>query len=231
VALLDSRGLLVADREMAESYKRELAWPRALVTKVGITGRELADVVRAYKPTVLIGTSGQAGAFTNAVIREMASSTDRPVILPFSNPTDYAEARPEDILRASEGRALVATGSPFPPVQLGDRTVHIGQGNNVFIFPGLGLGALLCRAKRVSDAMIAAASRALADSLLPDELAKGLLFPSVRRLRATSARVAQAVIERAVADGDARQPPSGALDALVSAAMWEPRYPEYAAER
>jgi malic enzyme len=230
VALLDSRGLLVADREMAESYKRELAWPRTLVSRMGITGRELGDVVRVFKPTVLIGTSGQAGAFTDAIVRDMAAATERPVVLPFSNPTDYAEARPDDVLRASDGRALVATGSPFAPVQIGDRTIHIGQGNNVFIFPGLGLGALLCRARRVSDAMIAAAAQALADTLLPDELAKGLLFPSVKRLRTASARVARAVIERAVADGDARQPLTGDIEAIVKTAMWEPRYPEYAAE-
>jgi malic enzyme len=230
VALLDSRGLLVADREMREAYKRELAWAPALVTKLGIKGRELHDVVRAFKPTVLIGTSGQAGAFSDAILRDMAAAVERPVVLPFSNPTDIAEAKPADILRASYGRALVATGSPFPPVTLGDRTYFVGQGNNVFIFPGLGLGALLCRARRVSDEMIAAAAQALADSLLPDELAKGLLFPSVTRLRETSARVATAVIERAIADGDAREAPKGPLDALVKAAMWEPRYPEYAAD-
>ena len=231
VAVLDSRGLLVADRAIDEPYKRELAWPKALAERVGLAAgaRGLADVVRVLKPTVLIGTSGQTGAFTDAIMRTMAAATERPVILPFSNPTDLTEARPADILHATGGRALVATGSPFPPVEVGGRTVYVGQGNNVFIFPGLGLGALVCRARRVSDAMIAAASRALADTLLPEELERGLLFPSVRRLREVAVNVARAVIGQAVADGDAREAPARVNEA-VAAAMWEPRYPEYTAE-
>ena len=229
VAVLDSRGLLVDDRPMREEYKRELAWPAALAEKEGLgQDRSLAAVVKAYRPTVLIGSAGQAGAFTEEIVTTMARHVERPVILPFSNPTDYAEAAPMSLIRWTEGRALVATGSPFDDVSYDGRRIRIGQGNNVFIFPGLGLGALLVKASRVTDGMITAASRALAAAVTSEELESGLLFPAISRLGGVSKQVAAAVVKSAVEEGAA-----GVLfdeNAIVPAlerVIWSPDYPEF----
>jgi malic enzyme len=231
IAVLDSRGLLVQDRETGDAYKRELAWPVEFAVKSGFAAnepRDLEAVVSKFQPTVLIGTSGQPGAFSETVIRMMAATVSRPVVMPFSNPTDYSEAVPADVIDWTDGRALVATGSPFEPVSYAGRTIEIGQGNNVFIFPGLGLGALLSGASRVTDAMISVAARALAEALTEDELARGLLYPSVDRLRVVSAEIAAAVMRQAESDGVC-EPLSGDLSEQVSEAMWEPRYTEYKA--
>jgi malate dehydrogenase (oxaloacetate-decarboxylating) len=123
---------------------------------------DLEAVVRVLKPTVLVGTSGQAGMFTERIVRAMGEGVARPVILPLSNPTSKCEAKPEDVIRWTDGRALVATGSPFAPVTYGGRTIRIGQGNNVLIFPGVGLGVLVSQAARVSDAMFRVAAETLA---------------------------------------------------------------------
>lgn len=231
LAVLDRGGLIVEDAAL-EGYKRELAWPAALAREVGLADpahRSLHDVVGAWRPTVLIGASGVAGAFDEAVVRAMAGSVDRPVVLPFSNPTANAEALPADVIAWSDGRALVATGSPFDDVLHGDRRHRIGQGNNVFVFPGLGLGALLAQASEVTDGMISAASAALAGAVAPAELAAGLLFPEIGRLREVSVRVAAAVWRRAGEDGVAAPAPPRDLEHRVRDAMWYPRYPAFEA--
>jgi len=231
VAALDSRGLLVADREQREAYKRALAWPPALAQSFGLaaeSARSLGDVVHAFRPTALIGTSGQRGSFTEAIVRSMASTCERPVILPMSNPSDLSEAMPLDLLRWTEGRALVATGSPFAPVELDGRTMSIGQGNNVLVFPGLGLGVLLGGIRVVSDEMLTAAAYTLAGKVTDAELASGMLFPAVSRLREVSAAVAAAVIAN-FRGGAVQDEPSTALVEAVTAKMWMPRYEEYVA--
>jgi malic enzyme len=230
VAVLDSKGLLVDDVPARDAYKRELAWPAALAAamKLGDTQRRsLMDVISAYQPTVLIGASGRAGSFDETAIRAVATAIEHPVIFPLSNPTSNAEARPADIVAWTEGRAVVAAGSPFEPVTYAGRTIQVGQGNNAFIFPGLGLGALLCAAKEVTDTMIAAAARSLEGCVTQDELDSGLLYPSVARLRDAARVVAVAVIEQAVRDGSAVPMPGNLAD-VVAAAMWEPVYPDYA---
>jgi malic enzyme len=230
IAVLDSRGLIVADNETRDDYKRELAWSSAQASSMGLGNaaqRGLADVVAQFKPTVLIGASGQADSFSEAVIKRIAAQVERPVIFPMSNPNDNSEARPEDIVRWTQGRAIVATGSPFPPVEYGGQTRRIGQANNAFIFPGLGLGTLLAEAREVTDGMISAAAGTLAECLTDAEIAEGLLFPSVRRLRDVARRVAAAVITQAVLDGVATKSINDA-DALVTANMWEPDYPDFA---
>ena len=230
IAVLDSRGLIVADNEIRDDYKRELAWSSAQASSMGLGNaaqRGLADVVAQFKPTVLIGASGQADSFSEAVIKRIAAQVERPVIFPMSNPNDNSEARPEDIVRWTQGRAIVATGSPFPPVEYGGQTRRIGQANNAFIFPGLGLGTLLAEAREVTDGMISAAAGTLAECLTDAEIAEGLLFPSVRRLRDVARRVAAAVITQAVLDGVATKSIDDA-DALVTANMWEPDYPDFA---
>ena len=145
VGVIDSRGLLVDDRSISDTYKRELAWPADYARSLGladVNARDLLGVVQAFEPTVLIGASGQKSAFDEVVVQAMAANVERPLIFPFSNPTDNSEAQPRDVLRWTRGRALIATGSPFAAVDVDGREVQIGQGNNVFIFPGLGLGAL-----------------------------------------------------------------------------------------
>ena len=231
IAALDSRGLIVSDREISDDYKLELAWSEQLAHATGFgeaDKRDLINVTEKFGATVLIGTSGQPGAFSEAVVRQMAVNTERPIILPFSNPTDYAEATPANVLAWTEGRALVATGSPFAPVEYGGREFEIGQGNNVFIFPGLGLGSLLSGVKEISDEMISACAYALADSVSAAELERGLLYPAVDRLREVSALIAVAVIEQAAAEGKSKLP-DGDVAEYVKTAMWEPVYPEYVA--
>jgi malic enzyme len=229
VGVIDSQGLLVEDRAIRDAYKAELAWTVDIARSAGLPDpaqRDFESVVAHYRPTVLIGSSGQAGAFTEAIAKSMARVAARPIILPFSNPTDRAEATPHDLLNWTEGRALVATGSPFEPVTYGGREFKIGQGNNVFIFPGLGLGALESRATRVTDAMVSAASAALTDAVTADELKQGLLFPAVDRLREISRNVAIAVARQAEADGVASRPASEVED-QIEQAMWLPSYRDY----
>ena len=143
---------MAEDRAIDDVYKREFAWPAALAEKKGLVKggpRDLEAVVRALKPTVLIGTSGVPGAFTESVVRAMAAGVERPVILPLSNPTSRSEATPADLLEWTGGRALVATGSPFDPLVHEGRSIRIGQANNAFVFPGIGLGVLVSRSSAV----------------------------------------------------------------------------------
>jgi malate dehydrogenase (oxaloacetate-decarboxylating) len=226
-ANLDSHGLVVDDEEIRDVHKRDFAWPAALAEKMGLgkgASRDLLSVVKAVKPTVLIGTSGEPGTFTEAIVREMARHVERPVIFPMSNPTSKSEAKPADIVAWTEGRALIATGSPFDPVPYGDRTITIGQGNNVFIFPGVGLGTLLSEAKEVTDGMFAVAAQRLADEVKASDLASGSLFPSAHEIRRVSARIAGAVVAEARDSGVGRVIPDEEIPALVASAVWNPAY-------
>ncbi|MEQ8484949.1 MAG: NAD-dependent malic enzyme [Pseudomonadales bacterium] len=228
LALLDSRGLLVDDTPPSDAYKAELAWPHAFALKLGIDeDRSLGAVVERYRPTAIIGTSGQPGAFGEGLVRAMAAAVEVPVIMPMSNPTSNSEAVPADLLRWTDGRALVATGSPFDPVTVGGRTVHIGQGNNVFVFPALGLGSLMAGATAVSDGMITRAARALAEQVTDAELEQGLLYPDVARLREITAVSAAAVCEQAFEEGLAAAERPGSTEAAARDAMWWPEYPEF----
>ncbi len=229
VAVLDRNGLLVDDAKIIDPYKRELAWPAALAAKFGLADtreRLLLNVVRAYRPTTLIGVSGVGGAFGEQVVREMAAHCERPVIFPSSNPVTNSEAKPADLYAWTEGRCLVAAGSPFADVEWNGRRHRVGQGNNVFIFPGLGLGALAARVKRVTNGMTNAASRALATLVTQEERDAGLLFPAVTRLRAVSLHIAIAVALQAVDEGVA-EVGADEVEARVRAEMWEPEYPDY----
>ncbi|MGB5589022.1 MAG: NAD-dependent malic enzyme, partial [Gammaproteobacteria bacterium] len=230
VACLDSRGLLVDDVASVDGYKADLAWPAALAAKLGmqdIAHRQLTDVIERFEPTVLIGTSGQPGSFDRAIVEAMAAHCETPIILPFSNPTDFAEARPEEVIRWTAGRALVATGSPFADVEYEGRRYRIGQGNNVFIFPGLGLGSLLSGATRITDTMITAAATVLAQQVADDELADGMLYPAVERLRQVSRGVAAAVMRQAVIDGVCEALDDAQIEERLGAAIWSPDYPDY----
>ncbi len=232
VGVIDSRGLLVDDKPQSEEYKKELAWPAQTAADYGLgdpTQRDLASVVRHFKPTVLIGTSGIGQTFTESIVREMAKHVARPVILPLSNPTENAEAVPADLLAWTEGRCLVATGSPFDPVQVGGRTVTISQGNNAFVFPGLGLGVLVGEIKRVTPGVLAAAARALANLATQEELDTGMLFPRIHRLPEAARAVAEAVVAAAAAEGVGRMIPEADIPEQVAQATWTPDYPEFVA--
>jgi malate dehydrogenase (oxaloacetate-decarboxylating) len=203
----------------------------------GEYGFGLLEVVERVRPTVLIGVSGQAGAFSEEVVRAMVRGLEqqgrgvRPVILPLSNPTSRCEAAPADVMRWTEGRAMVGTGSPFAPVEFGGRTVKIAQTNNSYIFPGLALGIVSARAKRVSEGMIMAAAKALA-ALSPAGLssvghdAQGALLPPLESLRAVSMSVAVAVGRQAESEGFAEVRGEAFIEAL-QANVWEPVYLPY----
>jgi malate dehydrogenase (oxaloacetate-decarboxylating) len=157
----------------------------------------------------------------------MAKHCERPAIFPFSNPTENAEATPADLMRWTEGRALVATGSPFDAVDVGGRRVRVGQGNNVFIFPGVGIGSLLSHATVITDGMFGAAARALARCVSDAEIASGLLFPAMTRLRDVSRVVAAAVMRQAGAEGVGDELTDGQIEERLAAARWEPEYPAF----
>ncbi len=228
VIVMDSRGIVSDGRESLDDYKREMAWTESLVGQLTLSSagrRDLASVVRASGTTVLIGASGQAGAFTEETVRAMLDNAERPVILPMSNPTSICEAAPEDLLRWTQGRALVATGSPFADVLMRGGPQRIGQANNVFIFPGLGLGTIISGASKVTRGMISASAMALAESLTDAERDAGGLMPEISRLWEVSADVALAVARQAVDDGVATvdEDFAGGLDDY----RWIPEYPEF----
>ena len=229
VLVMDSKGIISDGREQMEDYKSELAWPEQLADKLELNDkarRDLPEVIRSYRPSALIGASGQGGAFDEPSVRAMSDAGGTPVILPMSNPTSISEATPEQVLRWTEGRALVATGSPFDDVQMRGEPRRIGQANNVFIFPGIGLGAIVSGASQVTDSMIAAAATALADSLTSEELSDGCLMPEVSRLWYVCGEVAVAVANQAVKDGVAGKKSSDELQERVDEYRWVPEYPE-----
>src|SRR5215471_10410841 len=222
---LDRQGLLTDDMTGLRDFQVPYARPAAEVDDWPghgtASGIGLAEVVGRVHPTILVGTSTVHGAFTEQIVRELAVHVDQPVILPMSNPTSLSEATPADLIGWTAGRALIATGSPFDPVTYQGVTYQIGQANNALIFPGLGLGALLSRARRITDHMITAAAQAVAG--LTDTTKSGApLLPPIDDLRTTSTQVAIAVAQAAAQDGVAAVP-DVAGDA-VTAAMWQPRY-------
>src|SRR5271170_3249112 len=187
----------------------------------------LLDVVRNAKPSVLIGVSGQPGAFTEQAVREMAKYTERPVILPLSNPTSRSEATAQDLMDWTDGRALIGTGSPFEPVNVGGKKVPVPQTNNSYIFPGLALGIVASKAKRVTDTMVKAAAEELALNLptLKDKTAS--LLPPISEARPLGRLIAKAVGRQALRDGQAQVPDEAALEREVDANIWEPAYVPY----
>jgi malate dehydrogenase (oxaloacetate-decarboxylating) len=224
---VDRHGLLVSDDPaLADAQRRYARHPAEVASwrrDDALGGVPLAEVVRQVHPTVLIGTSARPGAFSRDIIIEMALHCDRPVIMPMSNPTELAEATPADLIAWTGGRALVATGSPFPPVDYQGTRYKIAQANNALIFPGLGLGAIAVRASRITDGMLSAAAHAVAS--LVDTSAPGTpLLPEVEALRDTSLAVAVAVVQAARADGVASRPADGVIRDPVRAMMWQPAY-------
>lgn len=226
---VDSHGLIHQRRSDLNATKREFAAGPEVLSSLRLEnpeGATLPELVARFRPTMLVGTSAQAGIFTEQVVREMARHVDRPVIFAFSNPNCKAECKPEDAIRWTDGRAIVATGSPFPPVVHKGTTHVIGQGNNVFIFPGLGLGAILSEAHEINERMLLAAAQTLADVTDHSRLSVGALYPSQQALREVSFRVACAVVREARESGLGRLIEDSKVEDLVGNAMWYPDYSE-----
>jgi malate dehydrogenase (oxaloacetate-decarboxylating) len=187
----------------------------------------LADVVRNAKPTALIGYTAAKDLFDDQILRLMAEASERPVILALSNPNSQSECTPEEALKSTDGRALVATGSPFPPVHWRGHEIHTAQCNNLYIFPGVGLGALVSRAGKATDGMFTAAARALSAMVTAKEEAQGLLLPQMHEIREVAARVALAVAIEARDTGLGRLLPDEELARLIGGAQWSPHFVPY----
>ncbi len=227
IVMLDSSGLIFDGRADIHPDKRAFALPAAAMARYALppaSQHDLETVIRHVAPTILIGTSGMPGAFSEGAIRQMAARTRSPVIFPLSNPTSKSEATPADVLRWTGGRALVATGSPFEPVDFAGRTRQVGQANNVFIFPGVGLGAVVAQAREVTDSMFLVAAETLASLVKPDRISAGALYPRLADLREVSRAIAIAVAEQARQCGVARLPADQDVAQSVAAAMWTPDY-------
>jgi malate dehydrogenase (oxaloacetate-decarboxylating) len=223
----DTHGLVTRSRSQLPAFKATYARPAEEVAGYKAKDRgsiTLLETVQNAKPTMLIGTSATPGLFDEAVLRAMGRINERPIIFPLSNPTSKTECTPEDALRFTEGRAIVATGSPFAPVSLGGKRYRIGQCNNSFVFPGVGLGLTISRARRVSNGMFLEAAKALAGHVTDQDLAECSVYPELRHIRDCSFSVACATIRRAVQEGHADPEILDNLEKTVERAMW---YPEY----
>jgi malic enzyme len=227
LVLVDSGGLVHRDRAtLADDQRPFAADPRAYVA-AGLAEAELTDpvaIARVHRPTILIGTTGCHGAFSEALVREVARHAAVPIILPLSNPSERAEARPRDILDWTDGRAIVATGSPSEEVVRGPQRHLIGQANNVFIFPGVGLGALVAEARRLNDDVFLAAAHELAANVDDERLAQGAIYPPVADLRSIAQRIAIAVVRRLRDSGAGRLFADDEIEVAVGQAMWWPEY-------
>ena len=225
IFVVDVIGLLTADRTDLDPAQLRLAQPADSVPRpAGGGAAVLLEVVLAAKPTALIGLSTATGAFTEEVVKAMLADTARPIIMPLSNPTSRSEARPQDLADWTGGRALVATGSPFPPMRVGAAEIPVAQCNNVCIFPGIGLAVTAVRATRVTDAMMVAAATAVAAAATINTDPHGMLLPERVRLPHTATAVARAVARVAVAEGVAPYLSDADLDASIDRTRWTPQY-------
>jgi malate dehydrogenase (oxaloacetate-decarboxylating)(NADP+) len=217
----DTQGLLVDNRQDIPPQKMPFAHAHQPVT-------DFMEAIRALQPTALIGCAGQGGAFTEDVVRLMASQQERPIIFALSNPTSKAECTARQAYEWSDGRAVFASGSPFEAVQLGNQTLVPGQGNNAYIFPGVGLGAIAARSSRVTDGMFLAAAQTLADLVSDEDLELGRVYPRLSEIREVSARIATEVAGIAYREGLARREPPEDILADIREQMFQPLYPHYA---
>ncbi len=231
VFVTDSRGVIFDGRDGVDEYKREFSksadfaagWDLEDPGKI-----TLLDLSKNAGVSVLIGLSGAGGTFSEELIRTIAGNAERPVVFPLSNPTDKTEAIPEDIYKWTDGRAIVAAGSPFPDVNHDGKVFIVGQGNNVFIFPGVGLGALLVRAEVITDEMITAAARKLSELVSAERLELSCVYPPIGDLRILSREIAIEVARTAMEQEVARKPADPArLDEIADSKMWAPRYGKF----
>jgi malate dehydrogenase (oxaloacetate-decarboxylating) len=224
IYVVDVRGLLTDDRTDLSPAQRRLAQPASRVPGPDGEPASFAAVVAAVRPTALIGLSTATGAFTEDIVRQMAAHAERPIIMPLSNPTSRSEARPQDLADWTGGRALVATGSPFPPMKVNGRSIPVAQSNNVYIFPGVGLAVTAIRATRVTDPMMTAAATAVSDQAPIRRDPQGMLLPERAKLVDTATAVARAVARAAVDDGVAPKLTGDQIDEAIDRTRWVPRY-------
>jgi len=225
--LFDSKGLLREGVRPRDPHKRRLIVSREVMAKYGledVSEPSVEDVIRAVKPTILIGATASPGSFRESMIVEMARHVDRPIILPLSNPTSKSECSPQEAITWTDGRALVATGSPFADVVYEGKRHVIGQGNNVFIFPGVGLGVIISKLREIPAEIFLVASKTLAECVTAERLACGALFPDQSELRRASAAIAAAVIRYARDNQLGRDIPDHGVEELVASSMWDPAY-------
>jgi len=228
--LVDRDGLLVEGMAGLQSFQVPFAqqrdrlydWKLETQSRIG-----LADVIRNAHPTTLIGTSGQPKAFTEEIVRDMACHVRQPIIFPLSNPTERSEATPTELDSWTEGRAVIGTGSPFPPLKRNGKVFRTDQTNNAFVYPGIGLGAIATGSRRISDGMFLAAAHAVAAKSPAVGNRGANLLPPLRQVRDLTFNVAVAVAKQARTEGLVRPMPDEAIAAAVHAKMWEPRYPSY----
>ena len=225
--LVDSQGLVHDGREGLDTFKQKYAQPIDAIRGWQVDGGDrisFAETVANVKPTILIGTSAQPGAFTESIVRQMAQHVERPLIFPLSNPTSKCEAAPADLIAWTDGRALIATGSPFAPVNHNGRTIEIGQCNNSFIFPGVGLGVIASGASRVTDAMFTAAARVLSEFSPAIHTTGAALYPRLEQVREVSRAVALNVGLEAQRSGLAEVTDPAMLKERIQQKMWKPNY-------
>ena len=231
---MDSRGVVTSDRDI-EPYKLKFAKDKTkLPWLTSAKDNTLINLIKHEKVTVLIGTSGQPGTFTKEVVNAVGQNTDRPVILPLSNPTSKAEALPIDVYAWSDGKALVATGSPFADVAHGGKSYRIGQMNNSFVFPGVGLGVVASGATEVLPVFFSAAAHAVAEFISEEDIKDGILCPPLQQLREVSVAVAKRVGAEAIKAGVSQndcpfsefkhQNDEGRLNTLIDKMIWNPAY-------
>ena len=226
IYVLDSRGLVLSDRPGLESYKLPFAHDREKLVgwSYATENPNMMDTIRNAKVTALMGLSGQGGSFGQRVIEAVMENTPNPIVFALSNPTDLTEVLPKDAICWSDGAAIVATGSPFNPVEWKDKTHQIGQGNNTFVFPGIGWGVIASGASKINQEMMTAAAIALSTQVTPARLAEGAVFPPIAQLETVTQVVAHAVSEAAFQSGVATHTPEYA-ESYLAQPNWKPIYP------
>ncbi len=217
---VDSKGLIVKGRDALSEHKLHYAHDHAPCA-------DLFSAVKSLKPTMLVGASGQPKTFTEEIIKVMAAANERPVIFALSNPTSKAECTAEEAYRWTDGRAVFASGSPFAPVKINGKTHVPGQGNNAYIFPGIGLGVVCTGARRVTDAMFIKAAGTLASLIRENELAEGRVYPALNRIHEVSHAIAVAVAEEVFAEKLNTHSRPEDLSGYIRSQMFRPEYPDY----
>ena len=231
IFMVDRSGLLTEGMKDLRDFMKNLAQPLSVINKWELAENNnhpsLIDVVKNTKATILIGVSGKQGLFTEDIIREMVNGCSRPIILPLSNPSQHAEAQPHDVVEWTDGKAIVATGSPFKPVKYNGATFEISQCNNSYVFPGVGLGVISCGARLISDEMLMAASRTLADLSLNSKGKTNAVLPPLTSLPEISRKIATVVAKTAIGQELAREMTDDELNAAIDHNFWTPAYREY----
>jgi len=229
VFMVDRFGLLSEGMEGLRDFQQALAQPQGSLSDWTYSGEyaSLLDVMHCAQPDILIGVSGQPGLFTEQAIRAMHAGCEQPIIFPLSNPSKQVEAHPADVIKWTDGKALVATGSPFDPVEHNGEIFPIPQCNNSYIFPGIGLGVIAAKATRITDAMLSVSSEMLAESSPRANTGKGSLLPALTEIETLSKRIAFAIAKKAIEEGVALEITDDALWAAIDKNYWLPKYRNY----